>query len=923
MKCSHFGILLFLLTLLAFVPKDKDPIEKLIGSLQKWTETNPQEKVYLHTDKPYYALGDTIWFKAYVTIGSRHQLSALSGALYVDLINERDSIKQTLKLPVMAGMAIGDFVLSDTLNEGNYRLRSYTQWMRNAGEDYFFDRTFMVGNAFDNEVVTKVDYQYKTIDNKPTVVVQLNYRNEAGQALSGKAIKYEIVVDKEVMTTEKVKTDAEGNIAVSIFNDQKKDLKSAYLQTAIKIDGKKSVTKTVPIKVALSQSDVQFFPESGSLVNGITSRVGFKAVGVDGLGMPIKGIVKDSENKEVVSFESFHAGMGMFNLKPESGKSYHAVVTYPDGSEMKLDLPKVVNQGYVLTVYQTLNDSLLVRINASADKVKAGQFVSLIAQTGGELIYASQVKVIKPSTSVWLQKKDFPTGIAQFTLFNGNGEPLNERIVFIKNSDLMQLKLNIVKDNYTAKGKVEMELEALDSKRNPVIGNFSLSVINETKVAYDEIFENTLLSNTLLNSDLKGYVERPGYYFAKETEDVNRALDNLMLTQGYRRFAWNNLGKENKSPVIYKAEQLTSEISGKVVSLGNKPIAKGKVTLISLRAGIVRDTITDESGRFNFDQLVLTDSIKFAVQARKGKNGKNVEVILDSVVTQKLTKNKNTADINANISGSIKEYLNNSKKHDEALANIGGLSRTQRLKEVNIQAKKIKPPVRVHNLNGPDHYDQIFKAEELKACATLAGCLEGRLTNIILRKVSISVMCPPVTLAFSGRTSTREYNKESAMLIVLDGVQYSPSDGNCNAIGGIFDFGDPPPADIESIEVLRTPGLTNIYGSKGMNGVIIINTRRGGSDNARYTPSIANISPKGFNKARLFYSPRYDQPNANIKLPDLRSTIYWNPTLKTSENGKVKFDFFNADGPGNYKVVVEGINAAGELGRLVYRYKID
>ncbi|NRF37863.1 TonB-dependent receptor [Pedobacter foliorum] len=916
-------LLFFLLGILAFVPKDDDPIEKLLGSLQHWSETNPQEKVYLHTDKPYYALGDTIWFKAYVTIGSRHQLSALSGALYVDLINERDSIQQTLKLPVTAGMAIGDFVLSDTLNEGNYRLRSYTQWMRNAGEDYFFDRTFMVGNAFDNEVIAKVDYQYKTIENKPAVVVQLNYRNEGGEVLSGKGVNYEIVVDKEVMTTERVKTDADGNIVVSIFNDPKKDLKGAYLQTTIKIDGKKSVTKTVPIKAVLSQSDVQFFPESGSLVNGITSRVGFKAVGVDGLGLPIKGVVKDSENKEVVSFESFHVGMGMFNLKPESGKSYHAVITYPDGSEMKLDLPKAINQGYVLAVYQTLNDSLLVRINASADQVKAQEFISLIAQSGGEVIYGSQVKVIKSSTSVWLQKKDFPTGIAQFTLFNGSGEPLNERIVFVKNPDLMELKLNTVKDNYTAKGKVEMELEALDSKRNPVIGNFSLSVINETKVPYDEAFENTLLSNTLLNSDLKGYIEKPGYYFAKETENANQALDNLMLTQGYRRFVWSNLVKENKNPLTYKAEQLTSEISGKVLSLGGKPIVKGKVTLLSLRAGIVRDTITDESGRFNFDQLVLTDSIKLAVQARRAKNGKNVEVILDSVAIQKLTKNKNTANINANIWGSIKEYLNNSKKQDEALANVGGLSRTQRLKEVNIQAKKIKPIVRVHNLNGPDHYDQIIKAEELKACATLAGCLEGRLTNIILRKVSISEMCPPVTCAFSGRTSVAEYNKESAMLIVLDGIQYSPSDGNCNVIGGIFDFGDPSPADIESIEVLRTPGLTNIYGNKGMNGVILINTRRGGSGNERYTPSIANISPKGFNKARLFYSPRYDQQNANMKLPDLRSTIYWNPILRTGENGKVKFDFFNADGSGVYKVVVEGINAAGELGRLVYRYRID
>ncbi|RZK80584.1 MAG: hypothetical protein EOO85_00365, partial [Pedobacter sp.] len=51
---------------LAFVSKDEDPLDRLVASLQKWSEINPQEKVYLHMDKPYYAIGDTIWFKAYV-----------------------------------------------------------------------------------------------------------------------------------------------------------------------------------------------------------------------------------------------------------------------------------------------------------------------------------------------------------------------------------------------------------------------------------------------------------------------------------------------------------------------------------------------------------------------------------------------------------------------------------------------------------------------------------------------------------------------------------------------------------------------------------------------------------------------------------------------------------------------------------------
>jgi len=90
------GTFILLSILLAFGLKGKDPIERLVNSLQEWTDNNPQEKVYLHMDKPYYAIGDTIWFKGYLTTGPNHELSALSGALYVDFITEKDSLITTL-----------------------------------------------------------------------------------------------------------------------------------------------------------------------------------------------------------------------------------------------------------------------------------------------------------------------------------------------------------------------------------------------------------------------------------------------------------------------------------------------------------------------------------------------------------------------------------------------------------------------------------------------------------------------------------------------------------------------------------------------------------------------------------------------------------------------------------------------------------
>jgi hypothetical protein len=637
---------------LSFVNKsDDDTLSRLVSHLQRWRDTALQEKVYLHMDKPYYALGDTIWFKGYVIIGSRHQLSALSGAVYVDLIDERDSLLKSLKLPVTAGMVMGDFVLVDDYRQGSYRIRAYTQWMRNAGPEYFFDRTFTVGDLLSHNLVAKADYQYRTIDNKPTLTALLNFTDDEGRALGERRLRYQIVIKNKVVWTESIKTDALGSASIKIDNADKSNLNGAYIRTTIESADKYPMVRDFAIKAEKGQTDVQFFPESGSLVNGITSRVGFKAVGIDGLGLNIKGSIIDETGKEISQLASLHAGMGSFLLRPQAGKSYTAKISFPDGSTTTLPLPKASDEGYTLSVYQPVKDSVLVRINASAGSLSQPQSVNLIAQTGGESIFASTVKIEKPVTSVWLSKKDFPSGIAQFTLFNKGGEPLNERIAFIRSKDQMALDIKTAKDSYKSKEHVKLELEAKDSKGKPTAANFSVTVIDEGKMPVEESRESTIFSNILLTSDLKGYVERPNYYFNNETDEVNRALDNLMLTQGYRRFDWKELSTTTTTKPKFEVEGLGYKITGRVATLTNKLVPNATVTLISVIAGVTKFTTTDSLGRFKFDGIFLTDSIKFTVQARGNKNTDKVKILLDEVPKTILNPNPNLGDLSTNIAG--------------------------------------------------------------------------------------------------------------------------------------------------------------------------------------------------------------------------------------------------------------------------------
>lgn len=899
-----------LATLTAFIKKIDDPIDKIVAALTNWTTNFPQEKVYLHTDKPYYALGDTIWFKAYVTTGSRHQLSALSGALYADLINEKDSVEKTIKMPVTAGMAKGNFVISDTLMAGNYRIRAYTQWMRNAGEDYFYDHTFSVVKSFDNDVVSKVSYQYKadfkSMDKKLMVIATINYTDKDGAPLAGKEVSYKIIADQKTIGKEKAITDATGNVVINMVNDEKTNIiKGGYIVAALKTDEKKQVTNAFAIKANLVQSDVQFFPEGGNLVTGIASRVAFKAVAPDGSGIDIKGSIIDNTNQEVATLTSEHSGMGKFMLKPEEGKTYTAKITYPDGTETKVDLPKAQDAGFVLAVYNNFDsDTLVVRINASPQLYQTPQAVSLVAQSGGEMIFGSQIKIARPATSVFIPKKDFPTGIAQFTLFNSAGQPLNERISFIRSNDLMKLKVSTAKPGYKAREKVEVNADVADGSGKPVSGSFSVSVINESKVPVDEITESTILSNILLTSDLKGYIEKPNYYFINPGEAVDGALDNLMLTQGYRRFIWKDLLAGTIPPVTFKVEKLNTVISGQIISLSNKPVPGGKITLFSLKSGITQDIIADAQGRFSFNKLVLADSIKFSVQGRTPTDGKHVQIKLDKNSYQGMTINKNVGDIVTDMAGGNKEFIAGNKKEIEQLGKFGKLNRLQKLSEVTIKGKKPGNSSQgIYSLPA-GQADQTFTLDHAENCASLLLCLQGRLQG-----VTFSMYKNEPSFPFAN-----DAGKLTPMRVFVNGESISDDE-----VGDVLSGGSIDPTDVLKVEVVRYSLSAKTY----LGGVSLLITTRGTWTRGSYHPEIANVAPRGFSHVKEFYSPKYDAPATDGQITDLRSTIYWNPGVRAGADGKLKFDFFNADEKGTYKVIIEGINAAGQLGRQVYRYKVE
>jgi len=898
------SVLLTFFQLSASAQRDTMSLKTVINLTSKFTHEHPYEKVYLHLDKPYYTVGDTIWFKAYVTVGI-HQPSDLSKILYIDIVTARDTFVQAVKLQIVNGTAMGSIPLTQTLyKQGNYHLSAYTNWMRNFDPAYFFNKTITIGNPVDNQVLTSASFSGSNKNKQQKITARIQFKDPTGAPYANKKVSWTINNDDDKPLKGKENTDANGFATINISGSKNPVLASNSLFTTIDLGNRKQVNNIFPLRSAVAENDIQFFPEGGALLNGVRTKIAFKAVSPKGLGVDVKGTITDNSGAVVAEIKSQHLGMGNFILTPEDGKTYKANLAFADGLQTVADLPKIQVSGITLAVYNTNTDTLNLKVSASNTYFEQNQnkVVYVMAQSNGFVLYAAQTILHSSVFTAAIAKSKFPTGVVQLTLFDASGTPLSERVVFIQRNDMLDLNLTSAAKTYGTRQQVKMQVAA-KNKTAPAEATLSVSVIDETKVPFNEDAETTILTSLLLSSDLKGYIEKPNYYFKKIDATTAGDLDVLMLTQGYRRFLYTDI-LNNKMPRISFLPEQSMEITGTLRNATGMPIAKGNVRLQIPDRYYSTQTTTNMSGEFKFSKLVIPDSSKVVLNARNNVNANSIMIMVDGVSLQGISPNFNYPDEVMNIDSALAPYMKNTQRR---------YNNTHTLKEVQIQEKAyVKKPgyqdfPALTGLGFPDH---TINGDRFKDCPNFALCIQSMLMGLTYDNNNYYV--------------TRDYNqgqKNTPVAIFFNGMQVDYT--------YLLSINSP---DVENIEVFLNDGLSGINRRDGSKGVIEITTRvmpkgqKVTKDQLAelFPPKyIATLMPKGFNVTREFYSPRYTGPATPLSRPDLRTTIYWNSRLITDKaTGATAFDFFTADDKGTYKAVVEGMDADGNIGRSVYRFTV-
>ena len=633
--------------------------------------------------------------------------------------------------------------------------------------------------------------------------------------------------------------------------------------------------KAVAAAGAEDVAKVQFFPEGGEWVTGLPSRIGFKATDRGGLGVEAQLTVVSSVGDTVGTFASLHRGMGTFVLTPEAGKTYRASARTASGRIATFDLPAAKTQGWAMAVENTpAAVQVTVRSNGNAREK-----IYLVAQTRGKAVFQQTGEISENGFAASIPTGQLPTGVAQVTVFDGNGTPRCERLVFVNRNDQVRLQIMPGKAAYRPREKVTLTVTAQDADGNPVAGDFSLAVAD---AALYESPTQTILTNLLLTSDLRGSVEDPAYYFRENTPQTTAALDALLLTQGWRRFVWREAPPAEPTLAREKDIALTVRLLDKA---SGRPLP-AKILLISAPGtqSVFRYGYSDQKGYITLGGLDFNDYRNVFVGIHDTELTNTAYVVADTTPRPTAADGLSALPVFVNLKQGIekrKAWAVVRSRFAAAEGPVAMVSVADSVRPVSPIYKKADDVIKL------DDYTLFPTMEEVIRDIVPWGLLTHR----------------------NGKTGFRVLNFETKMYFKRSPL-FLIDNAPVRSIDPVLTL---DPAAVHTIECVRSSVGRGQFGEIGFNGIFSVFTKAGDYYPSN-EPGLFVFPVRGYQAVREFYMPDHTDPARNRRQPDFRDFLYWNPSVRTNANGQATVSFHASDDLTSWRAVAEGISETGKVG---------
>lgn len=641
------------------------------------------------------------------------------------------------------------------------------------------------------------------------------------------------------------------------------------------------------ISPAASTTTVAVFPEAGNLIQGLQSRIAFKATNAFGNPVFIKGAIADETNTIIDSLEVLHDGMGSFFLTAKPQHQYHLNWVDQDGMAGVTPITITKSEGAQLTVTR-IKEKVLFQVERSDKAPSSFKKMVLIIHMNKVGLYQVAINTDeKKRINAEIPTLDLPTGLLQFTLFNADWIPVAERVVFINNQKHeFQIDLKATQTNVDARGKNLLEIKVPDT----LFTNMSLSITDEMT---SQSSQHTIYSDMFLKSEIKGKVYNPGYYLSGNTDEIAAHLDLVMLTNGWRRFDWDKIKAHIGPQNPYPMESGYMKLMGKVT--GIKTDKTNELNMIIVSKDSSRQFVSvslQKDGSFEHSVILFdTAKILFSINNDPLLTGKAKLEIQNGLMplSAKSIPAFNRED-KTEIDLVAKEKLDNLWLSQEQLRKK--MAETT-LKEVTVTATVKSPVAKLdekytsgffrENPARKSYVLDLSNPNMVVAASTIMEYLTSRVPGLMVSGNG--------SMQWRGHSPNLYLNEVRTDIATLSAI---------------------PLVNVAMIKAF--PPIFMFASGGGMGGAVIVYTRNGNDYTPPETPGLQTLLLSGYNKFKEFYYPNYEQPETGFVKPDNRTTLYWNPDIFTNQTlQNVKVEFYNNDFSKSFRLVLEGINAAGKM----------
>ncbi|MFT3793355.1 hypothetical protein [Flavobacterium sp.] len=653
-------------------------------------------------------------------------------------------------------------------------------------------------------------------------------------------------------------------------------------------------------KINYDQIDVQFFPESGVFLAGVSNTIGFRVADCSGLGIALGGIeVIDTKGTVLATTSTDQFGYGRFEVYNAELQRYRIRFKANGVSQERL-LPLPSATGFTFSANNCIvQDKVMVKVKTNPATHTSLQTLTLvIQQNGGANFIDLQFPVGVFEQSLAIQRSEVAGGLNAFFLVDSNAKLLAQRVIYDPLDVPQKSLLNIV-----SKNQDQIKITGASGIR---AGTMSISVVPAASV--NQSPDKPIQAGMAFDAYLQEPVGHLGYYLRDFNRKKHYELDHVLLTEK-PKYDWEQI---MTAPPQKKYDSDFGLAVKGIINSDTKKTDIFKINMKSTSLGFDEFTSPDAQNEFIFKNLLAIDSAKIYFLP-KDKTGK---ILGQRMGFQILNNNRRL----------IKAFVSPVKHCATPIVYESSLpfpkiENSILLDSITIENKKNKLKYRNRMGNMTARGYKVTDADAPKSLLGYIGAngfsvsrAEGSVMIYSQMGIPGTTTSPQVSRTETVRR-TNGYGLGGSVMVRTSGGGVT---GGSPARSPVVFIDDVMVSNFDVLENYTLARIDEIYLNKhsndvsvgGSSGVIKVYTKQGSSYEVSPTGSPALVIKNGFQRHTPFQNPKYD----NVREEGFQKlgTIFWNPMIDTDENGSFSFSI-----PNLYQksvcVVMEGMDADGNM----------